>query len=720
MRSPGRRNFHAWKNIPGSGAETTSYTVVGGGLFNGETYDFQVRAVNGTPIGRGAHVGAGPASDVARVTVGRVPPAAAGVTVSALEVTVPEGGTASYTVALESRPSASVTIAVAKQPGGDDDLRAAPASLEFTPSNWDAAQTVTVDAAGDEDVEDGRAVFAHTATSGDSAYRAIEIASVTAVEQDTTSGRVSSSDAGVTIFPKSLTMNEHSHARYRVVLDSKPRASVTIAVRRVTGEAIHIAGSDPGGASRLDRYSLTFTPSNWDTPQPVWLNSPVEWGKGKEETVVFSHNAHSEDEGYDGIAIDRLVAVQQDLPEDSNYSNLNKVFVRENTTTVGRIVDRGHGDDMPFLGYSIEQGDAGRFKVTRDGVLMFKNPPDFEAPTDSYTSVLGDRQPERERFWSAARDNVYILRFRAFLDVSGAFGTEVGITVMVQVMDEPDGEIVISPNAAPEFDTDDAFSVSENTVSVGTVSATDADEGDSITGYAITGGADRARFSIDGTTGALRFAAAPDYENPADDGSDNAYAVEVTATGGSGERAMTVAQTITVTVTNVTSRRAAPCGAGGFERDVGRLHRELDGACEHGTGHHGLRRAVSCWHLRGVGGCRARGHGPHPDADGAGRGDRLPGAGTGDERRGHGYVVRGGGGRDSGLTQRGAGVRHGRCVLRAGEHGVGGHGFGDGCGRRRRHHGLRDYRRGGRCTIRHRRHHGGAALRRGAELRGAR
>ena len=127
VRSPGRRNFHAWKNIPGSGAETTSYTVVGGGLFNGETYDFQVRAVNGTPIGRGAHVGAGPASDVARVTVGRVLPAAAGVTVSALEVTVPEGGTASYTVALESRPSASVTIAVAKQPGGDDDLRAAPA-----------------------------------------------------------------------------------------------------------------------------------------------------------------------------------------------------------------------------------------------------------------------------------------------------------------------------------------------------------------------------------------------------------------------------------------------------------------------------------------------------------------------------------------------------------------------------------------------------------------
>ena len=273
---------------------------------------------------------------------------------------------------------------------------------------------------------------------------------------------------------------------------------------------------------------------------------------------MFSHNAHSEDEGYDGIAIDRLVAVQRDLPEDSNYSNVNKVFVRENTTTVGRIVAGGHGNDKPFLGYSIGQGDAGRFKVTRDGVLMFKNPPDFEAPTDSYTSVLGDRRPERERFWSAARDNVYILRFRAFLDVSGTFGTEVGITVMVQVMDEPDGEIVTSPNAAPEFDTDEVFSVSENAVSVGTVSATDADEGDSITGYAITGGADRARFSIDGTTGALRFAAAPDYENPADEGSDNAYAVEVTATGGSGERAMTVAQTITVTVTDVDEAPGAP------------------------------------------------------------------------------------------------------------------------------------------------------------------
>ena len=125
-------NYHAWKDMVGSSAETTSYTVTRNGLVNGETYDFQVRAVNGAMRGEGRHVGAGPASNVARVTV-RAAPAAAGVTVSALEVTVPEGGTESYTVALESRPSASVTIAVAKQPGGDDDLRAAPASLEFTP-----------------------------------------------------------------------------------------------------------------------------------------------------------------------------------------------------------------------------------------------------------------------------------------------------------------------------------------------------------------------------------------------------------------------------------------------------------------------------------------------------------------------------------------------------------------------------------------------------------
>ena len=58
-------------------------------------------------------------------------------------------------------------------------------------------------------------------------------------------------------------------------------------------------------------------------------------------------------------------------------------------------------------------------------------------------------------------------------------------------------------------------------------------------------------FQIDAASGALTFATAPDHENPRDAGRDNGYLVTVTATGGTGDRAMTADQAITVTVTDV-------------------------------------------------------------------------------------------------------------------------------------------------------------------------
>ena len=59
-----------------------------------------------------------------------------------------------------------------------------------------------------------------------------------------------------------------------------------------------------------------------------------------------------------------------------------------------------------------------------------------------------------------------------------------------------------------------------------TAMATDADE-DPLT-YSLSG-ADAARFTIDPTTGAVRFIASPDFENPDDAGGNNVYDITVTA-----------------------------------------------------------------------------------------------------------------------------------------------------------------------------------------------
>ena len=123
---------------------------------------------------------------------------------------------------------------------------------------------------------------------------------------------------------------------------------------------------------------------------------------------------------------------------------------------------------------------------------------------------------------------------------SDGAGRTVNQTINVTVTPVNDNDpLIISANTA---------NVAENSTSVLTVTATDADLPAQTVTYSITGGADQAKFSINGTTGDLTFSAAPDYENPTDADTNNIYVVQVTASDGAGR---TINQTINVTVTPV-------------------------------------------------------------------------------------------------------------------------------------------------------------------------
>ena len=113
-------------------------------------------------------------------------------------------------------------------------------------------------------------------------------------------------------------------------------------------------------------------------------------------------------------------------------------------------------------------------------------------------------------------------------------------------------------NNAPSFTSSATFNPAENQTAVGTVEASDSDTGDDITGYALTGGADQALFSIGSTSGVLTFQAAPNYEDAQDANTDNAYLVEVQATSGTGDREQTATQTITVTVQDANEQPDKP------------------------------------------------------------------------------------------------------------------------------------------------------------------
>ncbi|WP_284186858.1 cadherin domain-containing protein, partial [Zoogloea oryzae] len=90
-------------------------------------------------------------------------------------------------------------------------------------------------------------------------------------------------------------------------------------------------------------------------------------------------------------------------------------------------------------------------------------------------------------------------------------------------------------------------SVAENTTAVTTVAATDPDGAAQTLTYSLAGGADQAKFQINGSTGALSFLVAPNFEAPTDADSNNVYEVIVQVGDGTGA---TDTQTINVTVTN--------------------------------------------------------------------------------------------------------------------------------------------------------------------------
>ena len=73
------------------------------------------------------------------------------------------------------------------------------------------------------------------------------------------------------------------------------------------------------------------------------------------------------------------------------------------------------------------------------------------------------------------------------------------------------GTTGVTPNNLPEFSSGTTFSVQENVAEVSTVVADDGDTQDSVTGYSVSGGADRLLFSIT-NTGILTFVSAPDFE----------------------------------------------------------------------------------------------------------------------------------------------------------------------------------------------------------------
>ena len=300
------------------------------------------------------------------------------------------------------------------------------------------------------------------------------------------------------------------------------------------------SGTDANNDGVDDAYAGGLTPVNTDnTDQPDYLDTDSD-NAGADDSHEAGITLQGVDADKDGLdaAVDNddsvfgtvnagITDVLNTYPAINGevtwrvpntpptITSANSKSIPENQQEVMTVTASDPDPDNVI--FSITNGvDKSLFTITNSGVLSFKVAPDYENPADS------------------TKDNVYHIEVSADDQAGGV----VKQSLVITVTDVNDPPIITSP---------DHVNVAENTQTVVKVTSNDQDANDTAS-YHISGGVDKALFSIDSQTGELSFINAPNYENPLDNDANNIYEVELKVADSHG---LSSVQTLKITVTNV-------------------------------------------------------------------------------------------------------------------------------------------------------------------------
>jgi hypothetical protein len=242
-----------------------------------------------------------------------------GFTISAIsDNTTEAGGTATFTVKLNTEPTANVTIPVSSSDTSEGTVSTE--LLTFTSVNWGTNQTVTVTGVND-DVDDGDIgynVILGTTSSSDSNYNGLDPSdvSVTNTDNDT---------AGVTVGSISGNTTEAGGtATYTIVLNTQPTGNVEV----------DAASDDSSEGTVTSGSALTFTTGNWATPQTVTVtgvNDDVDDGDIAYHILNTVNASNTEDSLYDAINPDDISLSNV----DNDTAGITVGSISGNTTEAG-------------------------------------------------------------------------------------------------------------------------------------------------------------------------------------------------------------------------------------------------------------------------------------------------------------------------------------------------------------------------------------------------
>ena len=168
-------------------------------------------------------------------------------------LTIDEGGRGTYTARLASRPNGPVIVTLGST---NSEVTLSSVSLSFSTNNWDEPRTVTVTARRDDDAIDDTSILTHSINGVELGGRTVV---VTVKDDDIPSVRLSES---------ALTIDEGGSGTYTVVLTSShgSEGHGVVAVRPMS-ENDDVA---------VTPEVLTFTATNWSTPQTVTVRAEID------------------------------------------------------------------------------------------------------------------------------------------------------------------------------------------------------------------------------------------------------------------------------------------------------------------------------------------------------------------------------------------------------------------------------------------------------------
>ena len=279
-------------------------------------------------------------------------------------VVVSESGTDDeFTVVLTAQPAADVVVTIVS----DDPTEVAvnPAQITFTGNNWDVPRTVTATGVDDLNGDGDQTTTVNlTVTSADLLFDALPDQSLVVTTTDDDGIGVGINEVGSTRVNES---GSGSTDDFEVVLTAQPIDPVVLT----------IVPSDPGEAV-TDLSELTFTNTNWDSPQTIIVTAvDDDLDDGNQDSqVTISVDPGRSDAAYDTVSARVVIVTTVDddiagftLTQSGGGTQVTEAAGVGNTDTFTAVLTAQPATNVVL---TVTSGDTGEATVN-PATLTFTN-----------------------------------------------------------------------------------------------------------------------------------------------------------------------------------------------------------------------------------------------------------------------------------------------------------------------------------------------------------